>query len=146
MSTCRQIGPCASHTAPLVLPVALRVRAGRTHFPSPAQDYEQAPLDLNRWLIPNPAATFLFETEGDSMVGAGIFPGSLLVVNRALTPGNGDIVIADVEGEWMVKRLQRHGALLRLLSENPQHAPITLKEEEKLLVFGVVTYVIHKPE
>ncbi len=145
MSTCRQLGNIALNLSSLPLRIALKVRAGRTHFPSPAQDYEQGTLDLNHWLIPNPPATFFFETEGDSMVGAGIFPGSLLVVNRALTPGNGDIVIVDVEGEWMVKRLQRRGALLRLLSENPAHAPITLQEEENLVVFGVVTYVIHKP-
>lgn len=131
---------------PLVVPIALKVKAGRTHFPSPAQDYEQRTLDLNQWLIPNPPATFMFETEGDSMIGAGIFPGSLLVVNRALTPGNGDVVIADIQGEWMVKRLQRQGTHLRLLSENPAHAPITLQDEEELVVFGVVTYVIHKPQ
>lgn len=80
------------------------------------------------------------------MTGAGIFPGSLLVVNRALTPGSGDVVIADVDGEWMVKRLLRQGGNLSLLSDNPAHAPIILAKEEKLVVFGVVTYVIHKPQ
>lgn len=146
MSHCTLLGFAALNASPLALPVALKVRAGQSHFPSPAQDYEQRSLDLNEKLISNPPATFVFQVEGDSMIGAGIYPGSTLLVDRSITPKSGQVVIVDVDGEWMVKRLQRRGGWVRLLSENPAHPPIILQEGQELVVFGVVTYVIHKPE
>lgn len=146
MSSCTLVGFAALSPPPLAIPIAIKVRAGQSHFPSPAQDYEQRSLDLNEKLITNPPATFVFQVEGDSMIGAGIYPGSVLLVDRSLKPKSGSIVIADVDGEWMVKRLHRRGNWVRLLSENPAHPPITLSEGQELIVFGVVTYVIHKPE
>ena len=121
------------------------VSAGQSRFPSPAQDYEQKFLDLNDKYISNPPATFFFHVKGDSMIGAGIFDGSTLIVDRAIKPKSSSIIIADVDGEWMVKRLYKRGNTVKLLSENPEHAPIVLAEGQELIVFGVVTYVIHQP-
>lgn len=131
---------------PLRLRLAIKVRAGQSHFPSPAQDYEQRDLDLHEAFIKNPPATFIFKVAGDSMIGAGIFPGSTLLVDRSIAPVSGQVVIVDIDGEWMVKRLQRRDGWLRLLSENPAHPPIIINEGQELTIFGVVTYVIHPPE
>ncbi|SCX88934.1 LexA family transcriptional regulator [Nitrosospira sp. Nsp13] len=121
-----------------------KISAGQSRFPSPAQDYEQKTLDLNDRFIANPPATFFFTVKGDSMVGAGIFDGATLIVDRALKPKSSSIVIADVDGEWMVKRLYKRNGVLKLLSENPNNAPIVLKEGQELVIFGVVTYVINE--
>lgn len=123
-----------------------KVLAGQSRFPSPAQDYEQKFLDLNEHFIKNPPATFFFQVTGDSMTGAGIFKGATLIVDRAVKPKSSSIVIADVEGEWMVKRLYKRGSVVKLLSENPAYKPIELTEGQELVIFGVVTYVIHQPE
>lgn len=131
---------------PLARPIySGKVSAGQSHFPSPAQDYEQKFLDLNDRYIKNPPATFFFQVTGDSMIGAGIFKGSILIVDRAVKPRSSSIVIADVDGEWMVKRLFKRGSVVKLLSENPEYAPIELIEGQELVIFGVVTYVIHEP-
>ena len=119
-----------------------KILAGQSRFPSPAQDYEQKTLDLNDRFIANPPATFFFTVKGDSMVGAGIFDGATLVVDRSIKPKSSNIVIADVDGEWMVKRLYKRSGVIKLLSENPLNEPITLKEGQELVIFGVVTYVI----
>lgn len=121
-----------------------KISAGQSRFPSPAQDYEQKTLDLNDRFIANPPATFFFTVKGDSMVGAGIFDGATLIVDRALKPKSSSIVIADVDGEWMVKRLYKRGSVIKLLSENPLNAPIVLEEGQELVIFGVVTYVINE--
>ena len=118
------------------------VSAGQSRFPSPAQDYEIAELDLNQLLITNPPATFLTRVTGDSMTGVGIYPGSILVVNRALKPRSSSIVVVLLDGELMVKRLYKHAGVVKLLSENPAYAPIALCEGQELLIWGVVTYVI----
>lgn len=118
------------------------VSAGQSRFPSPAQDYEIAEIDLNKQLITNPPATFLTRVTGDSMTGVGIYPGSILVVNRALKPRSSNIVVVLLDGELMVKRLYKHAGVVKLLSENPAYAPITLTEGQELIIWGVVTYVI----
>jgi DNA polymerase V len=120
------------------------ISAGQSRFPSPAQDYEQKTLDLNDRFIANPPATFFFTVKGDSMIGAGIFDGATLIVDRSLKPKSSSIVIADVDGEWMVKRLYKRSGIIKLLSENPLHEPIILKEGQELVIFGVVTYVINE--
>jgi DNA polymerase V len=123
-----------------------KVSAGQSRFPSPAQDYEQKFLDLNERYISNPPATFFFEVKGNSMEGAGIFEGDTVIVDRAVKPKSSSIVIAAVDGEWMVKRLYKRGNVVKLLSEHPDHAPITFSEGQELTIFGVVTYVIHQPK
>jgi len=123
-----------------------KVSAGQSRFPSPAQDYEQKFLDLNERYISNPPATFFFEVKGNSMEGAGIFEGDTVIVDRAVKPKSSSIVIAAVDGEWMVKRLYKRGNVVKLLSEHPDHPSITFSEGQELTIFGVVTYVIHQPK
>lgn len=123
-----------------------KVTAGQSRFPSPAQDYEQKFLDLNDKYVTNPPATFFFQVKGDSMIEAGIYDGSTLIVDRAIEPKSSSIVIAEVDGAWMVKRLYKRGKVVKLLSDNPTHAEITLAEGQELVIFGVVTYVIHQPK
>lgn len=123
-----------------------KVSAGQSRFPSPAQDYEQKFLDLNERYISNPPATFFFEIKGNSMEGAGIFEGDTVIVDRAVKPKSSSIIVADVDGEWMVKRLYKRGDVVKLLSEHPDHAEITFSEGQELTIFGVVTYVIHQPK
>ena len=119
---------------------ASTVQAG---FPSPADDYIERHLDLNMHLIKHPAATFFVIASGDSMTGAGIASGDMLVVDRSLEATHGAIVIAAINGELTVKRLSRSAGRVQLLPENTQYQPIEITEEEDLVIWGVVTYVIH---
>jgi len=122
-----------------------KVSCGHSGFASPAQDYEQKVIDLNQQLVSNPPATFYFRVKGNSMEGAGIHDGDMVIVDRSVKAKTSSIVVADVDGEWMVKRLYKRGSVVRLLSEHPDHKPINFAEGQELVVFGVVTYVIHKP-
>jgi DNA polymerase V len=120
---------------------ASKVRAG---FPSPADDYIEMHLDLNSHLIKHPAATFFVIASGDSMSGAGIASGDMLVVDKSLEATHGKIVIAALNGELTVKRLSRTGGKVRLLPENKHYEPIEITDEEDLVIWGVVTHVIHQ--
>lgn len=112
-------------------------------FPSPAEDYIEGRLDLNRHLIKHPAATFFVRVAGDSMIGAGIHPGDILVVDRALEPQDSNVVIAVIDGELTVKRIsQRHGKLF-LVPDNQAYEPLEIVEAMEFEVWGVVTSVIH---
>ena len=124
-----------------------------TGFPSPAEQYLEPPLDLNELLVKRPAATFFVKVEGDSMVGADIHDGDLLVVDRSLTPASGDIIIAAVDGEFTVKTYRtgfRTGAdgrrhrFVDLEPANPDYPTITITPGHELLTFGKVTAVIHR--
>lgn len=117
------------------------VRAG---FPSPADDYIERYLDLNQHLVKHPSATFFVTASGDSMTGAGIASGDILVVDRSLDAAHGKIVIAAINGELTVKRLSRTGNKVQLLPENNQYSPIEITEDEDLVIWGVVTHVIHQ--
>ncbi|MGC6471595.1 MAG: LexA family protein [Parvibaculales bacterium] len=110
-------------------------------FPSPADDFIEGSLDLNQHLIGHPQATFFLRVSGDSMTGAGIFPGDLLIVDRSLTPAHNDIVIAVVHNELTVKRLVRCGARHVLRPENPAYKEIPLPEDAE--IWGVVSHTIH---
>ncbi|HYE60036.1 MAG TPA: translesion error-prone DNA polymerase V autoproteolytic subunit [Candidatus Kapabacteria bacterium] len=112
-------------------------------FPSPADDHVDQTLDLHEYLVKHPAATFFVRVEGESMTGAGIFHGDLLVVDRSLTARDGSIVIAVVNGELTVKRLRKEKTMIRLVAENPAYTPIVITEETELVIWGVVTSVIH---
>jgi len=118
-----------------------KVKAG---FPSPADDFVEAWLDLNEHLIEHRDATFLLQASGDSMIGAGIQEGNLLVVDRSLEARHGDIVIAVIDGELTVKRLEKRRGRIRLVAENPAYAPIELQDGQELTVWGVVTSVIQR--
>jgi len=118
-----------------------RVPAG---FPSPADDYQEDKLDLNRHLIKNPAATFFVRVTGDSMVGAGIHSGDLLVVDRSIEPKNKSVVIAVVNGELAVKRIRIKNKKVALESENEDYPDRQITGEMEFEVWGVVTSVIHE--
>ena len=113
-----------------------RVPAG---FPSPADDYIEGQLDLNQHLIEHPAATFFVRVEGTSMIGAGIHHGNILVVDRSLEANDGDIVVAVVNGELTVKRLQRRNGSVHLKPENPEYSPLKITDEMDVTIWGVVT-------
>jgi DNA polymerase V len=121
----------------------LYVVAVSAGFPSPAEDYVEGKIDLNRHLIKNPAATFLVRVTGDSMIGAGIHSGDVLVVDRSLEPTQDRIVIAVINGELTVKRIYHERKRLYLMPENPNYPPILVDEGMELQVWGIVTNVIH---
>jgi DNA polymerase V len=112
-------------------------------FPSPADDYMEAKLDLNDLLIKNPAATFFVRVTGDSMVNAGIYSGDILVVDRSLDPKDASIVIAVINGELTVKRLSYNNGRVYLVPENSYYKPILITDEMNFEVWGVVRSVIH---
>ena len=116
------------------------VRAG---FPSPADDYIETYLDLNSHLIKHPAATFFVTASGDSMTGAGIQSGDMLIVDKSLDATHGKIIIAAIDGELTVKRLFRQAGRVQLLPENSSYQPIDITDEQDLVIWGVVTHVIH---
>lgn len=113
-------------------------------FPSPTDDYVEKKLDLNEYLIRNPEATFFLRVSGDSMVGAGIHHGDLIIVDRSLAARHKRIVVAVVDGEIVVKRLLRQNQKVVLAAENPNYAQIEVTAELDFEVWGVVTNVIHE--
>ena len=112
-------------------------------FPSPAADYEEGKLDLNRHLIRNPAATFFVRVTGDSMLKAGIHSGDLLVVDRSIEPRDKSVVIAAVNGELTVKRIRIRRNKVTLVAENDAYRSQEIDEKMEFEVWGVVTNVIH---
>lgn len=117
------------------------VKAG---FPSPAEDYVDRKLDLHEYLVHNRAATFFLRAQGDSMLGAGIHDGDLLIVDRSVEAGHDRVVIAALDGELTVKRLVRRRGRVLLAPENPDYPEIDITEREYVHIWGVVTYVVHK--
>ncbi|MFP6899343.1 MAG: translesion error-prone DNA polymerase V autoproteolytic subunit [Opitutales bacterium] len=153
-------GPYGEATKPVRLPVSMVDRVLRfvktkesaiplyacgvsAGFPSPADDYLEGTLDLNERLIGEPAATFFVRAKGDSMIGAGIHDGDLLVVDRSVEARDGRVVIAVINGELTVKRLVRKNGKAWLEPENPAYQPISFNEGDDVRLWGVVTNVIH---
>ena len=118
-----------------------RISAG---FPSPAADYAEDGLDLNRYLVQNKPATFMFTVKGDSMMGAGICDGDKVIVDKALKPKHKDIVVAVVDGEYTIKRLYQSRGRIELQPENLQYEAITFNEGSELQIWGVVVGVVRK--
>ena len=128
---------------PRVMPLPLfsdKVAAG---FPSPADDYVEKTLDLNELLVQKPAATFFVRAQGESMLGAGIHPNDILIVDRSIEQVPGKIVICALNGELTVKRLERGNEQWQLKAENPAYPDIVIHEELEMVIWGVVTNVIH---
>ncbi len=117
-----------------------RIQAG---FPSPADELSEGLLDLNEYLVPHKASTFFVRVTGDSMTGVGIFPEDMLIVDRSLTATYGKIVIAVLNGEMTVKRLEKDKNGLLLCAENEKYPDIIVTENDSFSVWGVVTNVIH---
>ena len=112
-------------------------------FPSPAQDYEEPRLHLNDLLVKNPDTTFVTKANGDSMTGAGIHDGDMLVVDRGLTNYKDKVVIACINGEFTVKRYKIVRGRPVLKPQNPNYSDIHFTEYDEITVWGVVTSVIH---
>jgi len=120
---------------------ACAVKAG---FPSPADDHIDISLDLNEHLIKHPAATFFVRASGDSMLNAGIHSGDILIVDRSLDATHGKIVIVALNGELTVKRLWKSSTQTKLIAENADFPAITITDEHTMVIWGVVTNVIHQ--
>lgn len=111
-------------------------------FPSPAEEELVDTISLDDFLVQNPEASFLLKVSGDSMSGAGILPGDMVIVDKRRQPKSGDIVVAQVDGEWTMKYLKKSGGSVALHPANPKYRPIRPRDELK--VAGVVTAVVRK--
>jgi len=125
------------------IPLPLFVGKVAAGFPSPADDYFEKTLDLNELLVQKPAATFFVRAQGQSMLGAGIHHNDILVVDHSIEPVPGKIVICALNGELTVKRLDRENGQWQLKAENPDYPDIAIFEDLELVIWGVVTTVIH---
>ena len=113
-------------------------------FPSPADDFKEIRISLDKELVKNKEATFYARVSGESMIEAGLDDGDLLVIDRSLNPENGKIAVCFVDGDFTVKRIRKEKNKLYLLPENKKYEPIEIKEENELIIWGIVEYVIKK--
>ena len=112
-------------------------------FPSPAEDHMHSKIDLNNLLIENPSATYYVRVNGDSMSGAGILSGDLLIVDRSIEVSNNCIVVAHLDGEFTVKRIKKIKKKIFLQAENNNYKPIEITKEMDFELFGVVAHAKH---
>ncbi len=113
-------------------------------FPSPADDFKQQRISLDKELIKNKEATFFARVSGQSMVGAGLDDNDLLVVDKSLEPEHNKIAVCFIDGEFTVKRLKVEADGIWLQPENPEYEPIKVTEENNFMIWGIVTSVIKK--
>ena len=113
-------------------------------FPSPAEDFSELSISLDKHLIQNPSATFMAYANGNSMVDAGIHHGDILIIDRSLNARNGDIIIAVLHGEFTVKQLSIINNTFFLLPKNPKYSPVKISDDMDFEVWGIVTYSIRK--
>jgi len=111
-------------------------------FPSPAQDYSEEEIDLSKVLQPNPTTTFIIRVKGNSMEGANMPDGCMIVVDRSLKATSGNIIVGILDGEFTVKRLVKAGRNWVLHPESPYHKPIIIPEDADFKVWGVVTNIV----
>lgn len=131
----------ADNVGELPLPFVGKVSAG---FPSPAEEYTELSLDLNKSLIKNPSSTFYARVKGQSMIDAGINDGDILIIDKSLPPSNGKKAVCYIDGEFTLKTLKKEKEKLFLMPANPQFSPIEIKPENEFIIWGIVTYVIQK--
>ena len=112
-------------------------------FPSPASDYLEGEIDLNRYLIKNPLATFIVKSQGNCMLQAGIHSGDLLIVDRSIKPKNNSIAIASIDGDLTVKRIKISEKKFLLSSDNKDYGNVKINNESDIFIWGIVTKVIH---
>lgn len=122
-------------------PLVEGIRAG---FPSPAEDFTGPALDLNQYVIKNAASTFYARITGDSMVGAGIQDGDIVVIDKSLEPTDGCIAVCFLDGEFTLKSIKVEKDRVWLIPANPDYKPIEVTEDNHFVVWGIVTYVIKK--
>jgi DNA polymerase V len=111
-------------------------------FPSPATDFMESGIDLNKELCKNPLSTFYIKVNGNSMINAGINDKDILVVDRSLEPQNNKIAVCFIDGEFTVKRIKKEEDCMYLMPENKDYQPIKVTDENELIIWGIVTYVI----
>ena len=117
------------------------IKAG---FPSPAQDYIEQGIDLNRELIRHPSSTFFAKVDGNSMQNSFLCDGDIAIVDKAIEPRDGCKVVAFIDGEFVMKTMEIQPDKILLIPENPDYPTITVTPDQQLTIWGVVTYVIHK--
>lgn len=115
------------------------IKAG---FPSPAEDFLDASIDLNKELIKNPSATFYGRVKGDSMQDAGIANGDLLIIDKSLEPRDGKVAVCFIDGEFTIKRIKLDKNICWLMPANPSYKPIKVTEENEFMVWGIVVHII----
>ena len=113
-------------------------------FPSPADDFKESKISIDQEVVKNESATFYARVVGQSMQGAGLDDGDLIVIDRSQEPGNGKIDVCYVDGEFTVKRLKVENECIYLMPENKKYKALKVTEENQLIIWGVVTYVIKK--
>ena len=121
--------------------IANGIKAG---FPSPAADFDESKISLDNVLVKNREATFYAKASGTSMIGAGIDDGDIMVIDRSLEPQNNKIAVCFIDGEFTVKRIKVEENCVYLMPENKTYQPIKVTEENVLIIWGIVTYVIKK--
>ena len=136
-------------STPVPVPLApVWVQAARVSvqagFPSPAEDHQVDRIELMSQLVKHPQATFYVRIQGDSMRDAGILNGSVVLVDKAIKPRHGHIVIAVVDGDFTCKRLYQRGGTMRLKAENPTYPDIVPKDGQTVEIWGVVVATIHQ--
>ena len=134
------VRPLLGESIPAILAASTAVPAG---WPSPAQDYFDGRVDLNAHLIKDVNSTFIVRVSGDSMKNAGISDGDEVIVDRALTPRDGDVVVAVLDGELTLKRLSISSENVLLKAENPRYPDISIASLSELIIWGVVTRCLH---
>lgn len=124
----------------LVLPIADGgIKAG---FPSPAQDFMDLSIDLNKELVKHPSSTFYGRVSGDSMVDAGIYDGDILIIDKSLEPKDGDMAVCFIDGEFTIKYIKIEETVIWLVPANENYKPIKVTEDNDFLIWGIVTYSI----
>ena len=113
-------------------------------FPSPAGDYKQERISLDKELIKNQEATFFARVSGESMVNAGLEDGDLIIIDRSIEPANNKIAVCYIDGEFTVKRLRVKKGKIWLQPENSKYQPIEIKDDNELIIWGIVTNVVKK--
>ncbi|HLO72747.1 MAG TPA: translesion error-prone DNA polymerase V autoproteolytic subunit [Flavobacterium sp.] len=111
-------------------------------FPSPADDFIELTIDLNRELIKHKDSTFFAKVKGNSMKNAGIFDGDLLIIDKSLEPQDGKIAICQIDGDFTVKRIKKENGVVWLIAENEDYKPIKVTEENELMIWGIVIHSI----
>lgn len=111
-------------------------------FPSPADDFKETRISLDKVAVKNEAATFYARVAGQSMIGAGLDDGDLLVIDRSLEPQDGKIAVCLIDGDFTVKRLKVEKDCVWLIAENKRYKPIQVTEENELMIWGIVTHVL----
>lgn len=128
------------------LPLPLADAGIRAGFPSPAQDYMDIAIDLNQELVRHPSTTFYGRVKGDSMEDAHVFDGDILVIDKSLEPQNNDMAVCYLDGEFTLKYIELTDDGVSLIPANSKYPVIKVTESQELIIWGVVTYIIHKAQ